>query len=260
MNDKLKQRVVQAYSERIAGNTGCCGSSTFPAGDLKVIQTDRSGDESCCTTKNYEELKGLGEGAAAQSFGCGNPVGLSSVVPGEVVVDLGSGAGLDCITAAKRAGETGKVVGIDLSDEMINTARKNVDKLSLGDRITFLKGDIDSIPLGNDYATLVISNCVIALAPDKQKVFDEAYRILRSNGRFVVSDIVSDRQIPEELVENMELYVSCVTGAAQVDEYLSMLRRAGFRKIEEVERHGYGALKHRSGNIRTFSITLRAYK
>jgi ubiquinone/menaquinone biosynthesis C-methylase UbiE len=205
------------------------------------------------------EIKGIGE-EAIKSFGCGNPVGLSSIVPGDIVVDLGSGAGLDSIMAANRADESGRVVGIDLSDKMISKARENAEKFKLGSRVMFLKGDIENVPLEGNFATLVISNCVLALAPNKQKVFDEIYRILKPGGRFVISDIVSGQDIPKELVEDTDLYVSCVTGAAQVDQYHSMIRKSGFIKVEEVERHDYGNLDYSRKKIRMFSITVRGYK
>ena len=260
MGNELKEKIAREYSRRISGKSGCCGSRASISYTPGFTPSNCSGSDSCCSGDLDNELKGLGEEAGKQSFGCGNPVGLSSIVPGDIVVDLGSGAGIDSLMAAKSAGESGKVTGIDLSDEMIRKARENADKLQLGNRVMFLKGDIENVPLEDNFATLVISNCVLALAPDKQKVFDEVYRILKPGGRFVVSDVVSEQQIPQELVENTELYVSCVTGAAQVDQYYSMIRKSGFSRVEEVVRQDYGTISHGQESIRMFSITVRGYK
>ncbi len=260
MENDLKQKIVKEYSRRISGKSGCCDSGIASSESPIFTASCCSGGDSCCSGSLDHGIEGLGEESGKQSFGCGNPVGLSSIVSGDIVVDLGSGAGLDSLMAAKSAGESGKVVGIDLSDEMIIKARENAEKLQLGNRVMFLKGDIENIPLEDDFATLVISNCVLALAPNKQKVFDEVYRILKPGGRFVISDIMSEQNIPKELVENTDLYVSCVTGAAQVDQYYSMIRKSGFSRVEEVERHEYGTLSHSQEKIRMFSITVRGYK
>ena len=260
LNKELKTRVVNAYSERISGKPKGQETRKNPSAELNVIQPESCCDDCCSSDSFDEDTREVMDKLDIQSFGCGNPVGLSSIVAGDVVVDLGSGAGLDCIIAGKKVGPAGRVVGIDMSDAMIAKAVENVAKLSLQDIVTFRKGDIEDLPVEDKFATMVISNCVIVLAPDKQRVFDEAFRILRQGGRMIVSDVVSDKDIPDELVRDEKLFVNCLSGATRVDRYFGMLHKSGFGTIEELERRTYGKLNHGQGGIELYSVTVRAVK
>ena len=261
----MKEEVVKRYSERISRNTrnseslSCCYTDFVLTGESKVSENGCCKGSSSSDRFNKEMQDKLGN-IDKQSFGCGNPVGLSSIMESDIVVDLGSGAGLDFIRAASSVGAKGKVVGVDLSVEMIARARQNAKTMQVDDRVSFVKGDIENIPLQDNYASLVISNCVIALAPDKKKVFSEVYRVLKPGGRFVISDIVSAGAIPMEMRDDMELFSSCVSGASQVDEYFAIIRNAGFTKIEELDRKSYGNLDQDRKRIEMFSITVRGYK
>lgn len=262
----MKEIVIKRYSDRILEASSCCGGkSSCSASETESVERNSTessccGGSSCSSDETSDELLGKLGDVGEQSFGCGNPVGLSSAKNGDIVVDLGSGAGLDCIRIASKVSPIGKVVGVDLSDEMIEKAKQNVEKMGLENMVSFVKGDIEDIPLPDNYATLVISNCVIALAPDKQKVFNEVYRILRPGGRFIISDVVSAETIPQDKKDDMELYCSCVSGASQVDEYFEIIKNAGFAGIEEIARQSYGSLDTIAKSIDMFSITAGGYK
>ena len=242
MTENIKEMVVKRYSDRISGKSG------------------KNSCSSCSSDNTSDPLQNELGDISMQSFGCGNPVGLSSVKDGDIVVDLGSGAGLDCIRAASSVGVTGKVVGVDLSDEMIAKAKQNVKSMQMENRISFVKGDIENIPMKENYASLVISNCVLALAPDKQKVYNEIYRILKNGGRFVISDVVSAVKIPKELRDDPELFSSCTSGASQAEEYFEIIKNSGFKNIEELERKSYESFDSHGKEIELFSITVRGYK
>jgi SAM-dependent methyltransferase len=170
-------------------------------------------------------------------LGCGNPLALASLRKGETVLDLGSGAGFDCFLAAKEVGSSGRVIGIDMTAEMVEKARQNASRGGYRN-VEFRLGDIESLPVADGSVDVVISNCVINLAPDKEKVFREAFRTLRPGGRLWVSDLVLLRELPEAVKNSVEAYVGCISGAAMRDEYLRMIERAGFQEVriaEEVE-------------------------
>ena len=211
----LKARVSQVYAEKICVASACCEEASlepiYPTGTLE----------------------NLPEGVV--SFGCGNPVALASLRPGQVVLDLGSGAGVDCFLAAQVVGPNGMVIGVDFTPAMLERARENQVKLGL-DNVTFRQGDIESLPLEDSTVDVVISNCVINLAPDKDAVFREAYRVLRSGGRLMVSDILLERRATEEEMEDLALYAGCISGSLPVEEYLDKIRGAGFDDVTfEVE-------------------------
>ena len=163
-------------------------------------------------------------------LGCGNPVAIASLKAGEVVVDLGSGAGFDAYLASSKVGNTGKVIGVDLTDEMLLRARENAKK---GDypNVEFRKGDIENLPVEDETVDVIISNCVINLAPDKEKVFREAYRVLKTGGRLMISDVVLTKPLPEEMKNDKKLLVGCVSGAILRQDYLDQLKKAGFTNI-----------------------------
>lgn len=196
--------------------------------------------------------------AAGASAGCGNPVGIADAKPGETVLDLGSGGGIDCFLAAKEVGEDGSVIGIDMTPRMIQLAQKNAASLET-ENVVFKLGHIESIPQPDDTVDLVISNCVIALSENKDRVFSEVLRILKPGGRFVISDMVTDKPLPEEVKASAAEWVACVGGAAVMSEYLDLIEETGFTGIEVLkdERSNPDAADWQSSMI---NLTLRAFK
>jgi len=202
------------------GKTGCCGPTACGCGDpitANLYSTD--------------ETAGLPQEAVAVSLGCGNPTSLIAFEVGETVLDLGSGGGIDVLLTSKRVGPTGKVYGLDMTDEMLALARENQRKAG-ATNVEFLKGTIEAIPLPDQSVDVVISNCVINLAADKDAVLRETFRVLRPGGRFAVSDVVIRGAVPAEVRRSMELWVGCVAGALEDTEYASKLRAAGFTDVE----------------------------
>jgi len=200
-----------------AGTSGCCGSSTCA-------------DPITSNLYSSDEKVLVPEAAVLASLGCGNPTALAELRPGEVVLDLGSGGGIDVLLSAKRVGPTGKAYGLDMTDEMLALARENQRKAG-ATNVEFLKGEIEQIPLPDASVDVIVSNCVINLSADKDRVLAEAFRVLRPGGRFAVSDIVSLRPVPEALRKNMELWIGCVAGALEADDYRKRLEHAGFTSV-----------------------------
>jgi arsenite methyltransferase len=211
-----------------------------------ALQAQKQERRSCCTTGTvlqggkldpitgnlYEdhETAVLPEDAVTASLGCGNPTALAQIAQGETVLDLGSGGGIDVLLSARRVGPTGKVYGLDMTDEMLELARANQAKAGLTN-VEFLKGDIEHIPLPDNSVDLIISNCVINLSPDKDLVLAEAFRVLKPGGRLAVSDIAVRGEIPQEIQRSIELWAGCVAGALEEKEYLAKLQRAGFEQV-----------------------------
>jgi arsenite methyltransferase len=216
----VKERYGQAASRVKAGGGCCCNaSSTF-------------GTEDPITKELYaaNETAQLPEEAVLASLGCGNPTALAELSPGEVVLDLGSGGGIDVFLSARRVGPTGKAYGLDMTDEMLALAHENAKKAKV-ENVEFLKGEIENIPLPENSVDVVISNCVINLSADKDRVLREAFRVLKPGGRFAVSDIIVRGDVPHEIRKNVELWIGCVAGALQETEYQSKLVSAGFEEI-----------------------------
>ena len=180
-----------------------------------------------------EELETIPRGADL-GLGCGNPVALASLKEGDVVLDLGSGGGLDCLLASKQVGDTGKVIGVDMTPEMLDRARHNAEEGGYWN-VEFRLGAIEHLPVADQSVDAIISNCVINLSPDKEQVFKEAHRALRPGGRLMVSDIVLLRELPDRVQQSVQAYVACVAGAATKEQYLGALRAAGFQSIEVVQ-------------------------
>ncbi|HVN07225.1 MAG TPA: arsenite methyltransferase [Bryobacteraceae bacterium] len=223
VRDVVKEKYGQAALRVVSGEgSGCCGSSP----------------SSCCsgedpiTSDLYNQLQKdeLPEAAVLASLGCGNPTALAQLARGEVVLDLGSGGGIDVLLSAKRVGPTGKAYGLDMTDEMLALARANQRKAGLGN-VEFLKGEIENIPLPNGSVDVIISNCVINLSADKDRVLREAFRVLKPGGRFAVSDVVTRGEVPEEIRKNKLLWAGCVAGALEENEYRAKLAAAGFEAI-----------------------------
>lgn len=222
--EKVRKEVRKGYA-RIAkqglccsSTTSCCDSSSTQELSKKIGYTDT-------------ELHSIPEGANL-SLGCGNPVALASLKEGETVVDLGSGAGIDCFLAAKKVGENGKVIGIDMTHEMLEKARENAEKGNYKN-VEFRLGEIENLPVANNTADVIISNCVINLSPNKRRVFEEAFRALKPGGRLMISDMVLLKDIPEAIKQQAHP-ASCVRGAMLKDEYLETIKQVGFRGVEIV--------------------------
>ena len=213
------QAAVQAKEGRVSS---CCGTgSALQSGQLDPITSNLYGEG---------ETALLPDAAVRASLGCGNPTALATIQSGETVLDLGSGGGIDVLLSARRVGPTGKVYGLDMTDEMLDLARANQAKAGVTN-VEFLKGDIDHIPLPNESVDLIISNCVINLSPDKDAVLAEAFRVLKPGGRFAVSDIVIRGSMPPEVKHNIELWAGCVAGALEESDYIAKLQRAGFEQV-----------------------------
>jgi arsenite methyltransferase len=203
-----------------AKTASCCGPS--PCG---------CGDSITSNLYSTKETSDLPADAVTASLGCGNPTALIDFKPGETVLDLGSGGGIDVLLSAKRVGPTGKVYGLDMTDEMLELARANQAKAGVTN-VDFLKGTIEAMPLPNNSVDVIISNCVINLSSDKDAVLREAFRVLKPGGRFAVSDVVVRGEVPEAIRRNMELWVGCIAGALKDSEYTSKLKNAGFTDVE----------------------------
>jgi arsenite methyltransferase len=242
VSEKTRERVKERYAGAArtvlegTGSASCCGSAGERGLDSEALGVDWTGGG-----YSAEELGGLPEAAGAASLGCGNPTALATLSPGEVVLDLGSGGGIDVLLSAKRVSPGGKAYGLDMTDEMLELAEKN--KAEAGaDNAEFLKGHIEDIPLPEDHVDVVISNCVINLSTDKPKVISEAFRVLNPGGRFAVSDMVflGDKgKLSPELVRSMEAWSGCVSGALEKDEYEELLREAGFEDVSVEVTHTY---------------------
>ena len=223
IRELVKERYGQAVRDVVQGNKPfCCGSSATGLGGTDPITRDLYA---------ASETAGLPEQALLASFGCGNPTALAELRPGEVVLDLGSGGGIDVLLSAKRVGPTGKAYGLDMTDEMLDLAQANKAKAGVTN-VEFLKGTIEAIPLPGASVDVIISNCVINLSTDKAQVLREAFRVLRSGGRFAVSDIVIRRELPESVQKSMNLWTGCVAGALLEDDYVAKLRAAGFTDVQ----------------------------
>jgi arsenite methyltransferase len=219
---KVREMVRDGYGKIAKQKSSCCGCG---------FDSVASVSEQIGYTR--EELKSVPEGADL-NLGCGNPVALASLKEGEVVIDLGSGGGLDCFLAANKVGAKGKVIGVDMTAEMLDKARANCRKGKFTN-VEFRLGEIENLPVANNTADVIISNCVINLSPNKQRVFEEAYRVLKPNGRLMISDMVLLKEIPEAIVKSVEAYIGCIAGATKRQDYLNHIKKAGFNKVEIVE-------------------------
>jgi SAM-dependent methyltransferase len=222
LREVVKEKYGQAALRVNAGGSSCCGAS--------------AGLDGCCDpiTSNLYDAAQTGElpqEAVLASLGCGNPTALAQLNPGETVLDLGSGGGIDVLLTARRVGSTGKVYGLDMTDEMLSLARGNQCKAGV-ENVEFLKGEIEHIPLPDNSVDVIISNCVINLSGDKDRVLREAFRVLKPGGRFAVSDVVTRGEVPADVRQNMLLWVGCIDGALNVYDYVSKLAKAGFDSID----------------------------
>jgi len=233
-----KEEIGKAVRERY-GNIAKQGSSCCDPPKPCCESTDSAERISRSIGYTEEELKAVPEGANL-GLGCGNPIALASLKEGEVVLDLGSGAGFDCFLAAKQVGRTGKVIGVDMTAEMLERARQNARKGDFGN-VEFRLGEIENLPVGDNQVDIIISNCVINLSPNKKRVFQEAFRVLRPGGRLMVSDIVLLKDLPEEIRNSVAAYVGCVAGATAKKDYLETIRAAGFEETKVLGEAAFSA-------------------
>jgi ubiquinone/menaquinone biosynthesis C-methylase UbiE len=221
--ESIREKVREEYAQaalRVTNRGGACCGSAAPEGN--PITSNLYGDD---------ETTALPADAVAASLGCGNPTALAELKPGETVLDLGSGGGIDVLLSARRVGPAGKAYGLDMTDEMLTLARENQRKAGV-QNVEFLKGEIEKIPLPDNSVDVIISNCVINLSGDKDRVLNEAFRVLKPGGRFAVSDIVVRGEMPADIRRRVELWAGCIAGALEESEYQSKLAAAGFEQIE----------------------------
>ena len=222
-NTEIKENVRKKYATIARSDASCCGTTPDLEEEINFVGEDYT------TRAGYVADADLG-------LGCGVPTDLANIKPGNTVLDLGSGAGIDAFVARSIVGDHGKVIGVDMTEEMIHKARKNTQKLGF-QNVDFIKGDIEDLPLQENNVDVIISNCVLNLVPDKLQAFSEMHRVLKSGGHFCVSDIVVRKEYSQRLREIATLYAGCVSGAIELDHYISLLKQVGFKDINILKQH-----------------------
>ena len=212
----IHDAVREHYAERIKNSASCCGPSAGSCSDSNLYPVDL--------------LATLPAGESAVSYGCGDPITLASLQPGQIVLDLGSGAGLDCFFAAKKVGATGRVIGVDMTPEMVARARSSAERMGVTN-VEFRQGYLEDLPVDANTVDVIISNCVINLSPDKSKVFGEAFRVLKPGGKLAVSDIVTDGPLPEAIKQSLSAWAGCVAGTVEAKDYIGMMEAVGFTDV-----------------------------
>jgi SAM-dependent methyltransferase len=240
-DEEIKKVVRKNYADIAKQNKSCCGPQV-PVNPTKASSCcgapPTASDMSKKMGYSEEELSKLPEGANL-GLGCGNPVALASLKEGDTYVDLGSGAGIDCFLAADKVGESGKVIGIDMTPEMIDRARENAKKAGI-ENVEFRLGEIEHLPVADNTVDVITSNCVINLSPDKKAVFQDAFRVLKPGGKIMISDIVLLKELPEAVLQSVEAYVGCVSGALLKEDYLKIVEGVGFENVEVVSESSAG--------------------
>jgi len=228
--ENIKKAVRESYA-KVASGSPCCSAPV--AGSSCCGQVDQAKEISSNIGYSKEDLNKVPEGSNL-GLGCGNPIAMASLAKGEVVLDLGSGAGFDCFLAAEKVGPQGRVIGVDMTPEMLEKARENAQKGNFSN-VEFRLGEIENLPVADGVIDIIISNCVINLVPDKDRVFSEAFRALKPGGRIMVSDIVLTKELPDFIKNNMSAYVGCISGAIIKDSYLDAIKKAGFRDVKIID-------------------------
>jgi arsenite methyltransferase len=229
---EIKKLVREGYAKVAKQGTSCCCSTSSCCGSTNQVQ-----EISKAVGYTDSEMRAVPEGSNL-GLGCGNPVAIASLKEGDVVLDLGSGAGFDAFLASPRVGKTGRIIGVDMTPEMIEKARVNAKKGNYGN-VEFRQGEIEKLPVEDRSIDVIISNCVINLSPDKKAVFKESFRVLKSGGRLMVSDLVLIKELPESIKESVEAYVGCLAGAIKKDAYLKYITMAGFQDVTVVSQTNY---------------------
>jgi len=242
-SEKIKQHVKKRYA-KLAKGTSCCDVTTCCGPSARTSYAKIIG-------YSDTELEGLPDSVVRTVAGCGNPTALADLREGEIVLDLGSGGGIDAFLAAQKVGSKGKVIGVDMTEEMVRLAKKNAERVKT-ENVEFRLGEIESIPVEDRTVDVIISNCVINLSPDKDKVFTEAFRVLKPGGRVLISDIVTQGELPNKIRENLEMWAACIAGALDEKEYLQKIRNAGFNKVEVMAKNDFMGM--------VSSIKVRAHK
>ena len=226
-DQRIKEMVRKGYSEIASGERSCCGPQSSCCGGYSAQEA--SGN----IGYSQDDMSSVPEGANL-GLGCGNPIALASLKAGETVLDLGSGAGFDCFLAAERVGDTGHVIGVDMTPEMISSARNNIASGQY-ENVEFRLGEIEHLPVSDSSVDAIISNCVINLSTDKRQVFTESYRVLKPGGRLIISDIVLLAELPQIVRDSVEAYIGCLSGALLKDAYVGLIRDAGFHDVTVLE-------------------------
>jgi arsenite methyltransferase len=239
IHDEVREHYAERAVNMLEGNkTSCCG-------------------DSCSCGYSSGELAALPAEVTQSSWGCGDPISLAALQPGQRVLDLGSGGGLDCLLAAQKVGSAGWVIGVDMTPEMLSLAWRNAAKVGARN-VEFRYGHIEQLPVDSNSIDVILSNCVINLSPDKPAVFREAYRVLRAGGKFAVSDIVSDKDIPASAQADLISLAGCVSGAMKESDYLDAIKAAGFDEVRVVDRREYMLVPNT--DVSTASVRVEAYK
>ena len=250
-NKEIKNAVKKRYTKFAQNNTSCCSTCSSKKNDiLKKV-------ESIGYSSN--ELKKIPE-SAVMGLGCGNPTALADLKEGETVLDLGSGAGIDVFLAANKVGKKGHVIGVDMTEEMIKKSKKIAEE-NCYTNVEFRYGEIENLPVNNNTVDVIISNCVINLSIDKLKTFREAFRVLKLGGRLLISDLVTERQLPDDIRKSLDAWSECIAGAMEKNDYINTIKKAGFHKVKIVSQNPYFEKEideRLSGKIT--SIKVRAYK
>ena len=248
-NEKVKKYVKERYGKIAETNQSCCSSPCCESSREDISQTIGYSQKDL---ENIPLESSLG-------LGCGNPVALASLRKGEVVLDLGSGAGIDVFLASKKVGETGKVIGVDMTEEMIKRAKKTAMERDYKN-VEFRLGEIESLPIEDESVDVVISNCVINLCPDKNKAFKEIFRVLKQNGRLMISDLVTSQELPQEVRKSFDAWAGCIGGALKKDNYLRHTKDVGFSKIRVVSETPYTIEVSEELKGKILSISVEAHK
>ena len=251
IKEQIKKVVRERYAKIVQQEVSCCGTIESSCGNNNSME-----EISKQIGYSEDELKAVPEDSNL-GLGCGNPVALAYLREGETVLDLGSGAGFDCFLAANKIGKTGKVIGVDMTPEMIEKARKNA-KNGNYKNVEFRLGEIENLPVADNSVDVVISNCVIVLSPDKRRVFSEAFRVLKPGGRLMISDIVLLSQLPDFLKNSIEAYIGCISGAMIKDEYIRKIEAAGFHNVEIIDETSF-PIEHIT-SIETISSIIDKFK
>ncbi len=246
---EIKKFVQKRYGEMVKTGVSCCPSCECGPTLIELGETIGYSNEDL---RNVPEASNMG-------LGCGNPVALAALNEGETVLDLGSGGGIDVFLAAKRVGNKGKVIGVDMTEEMIRRAKTTAKKYGYTNT-EFRLGEIENLPVGDNLVDVIISNCVINLSVDKEKVFREAYRVLKPSGRIMISDLVTEGELPEDIRKSFDAWAGCIAGALERDEYLDTIRKVGFQRVKVVSESSYDIDVSEELRGKIISLKVEAYK